>query len=189
MKTLRILLCALAALLLLTACGKTPDPDDDPGYILNQSNTEAPTDEITSFYNGNAGALQVLANKLVMTDQYTSYNYSYRMTDYEQGTLEFYVQKQVKAGGAWTTCSEEDATRLVAVKFVGTLTYNPSISKNVVVLIPRMAPSDKALSLVYCTNDGDKAAVEAGKYHPGHTVTLTSIKGNWYCAEAVKNAN
>jgi hypothetical protein len=31
--------------------------------------------------------------------------------------------------------------------------------------------------------------VEAGKYHPGCKVTLTKIEGNWYCAEAVKNAD
>ena len=184
----RIALLTLTAVLLLTACSKGPDPNDDPGYILNQSNTEAPADEITSFYNGNAGALHTLANKLVKDRTYASYNYNYRMTDYDKGTLEFYVQKQAKAGGAWTACSEEDAARLVAVKFVGTVTYDPAISKNVVIFVPRMAPAETSLSLVYCTSDSGKAAVEAGKYHPGYTVTLTQIEGNWYCAEAVKNA-
>jgi hypothetical protein len=69
------------------------------------------------------------------------------------------------------------------------VTYNPAISKDAVVFIPRMAATDKTLSLVYCTGEAGKAAVEAGKYHKGYTVTLTQIEGNWYCAEAVKNAD
>jgi hypothetical protein len=52
-----------------------------------------------------------------------------------------------------------------------------------------MAATDKTLSLVYCTGEAGKTAVEAGKYHKGYTVTLTQIEGNWYCAEAVKNAD
>jgi hypothetical protein len=52
-----------------------------------------------------------------------------------------------------------------------------------------MAATDKPLSLVYCVSDKGKEAVEAGKYHPGYKVTLTKIEGNWYCAEAVKNAD
>ena len=182
----RILIATLAVLMLTVSVACRKNPEKDPGYILNQSNTEAPADEITSFYNGNAGALHTLANKLVKDRTYASYNYNYRMTDYDKGTLEFYVQKQAKAGGAWTACSEEDAARLVAVKFVGTVTYDPAISKNVVIFVPRMAPAETSLSLVYCTSDSGKAAVEAGKYHPGYTVTLTQIEGNWYCAEAVK---
>ena len=184
----RILIATLAVLMLTVSVACRKNPEKDPGYILNQSNTEAPADEITSFYNGNAGALHTLANKLVKDRTYASYNYNYRMTDYDKGTLEFYVQKQAKAGGAWTACSEEDAARLVAVKFVGTVTYDPAISKNVVIFVPRMAPAETSLSLVYCTDESGKAAVEAGKYHPGYTVTLTQIEGNWYCAEAVKNA-
>ena len=94
MKTIltRILLCTLIALMLTTAaaCGK--DPDKDPGYILNQSNTEAPENEITAFYHGNAGTLDALASSLTKKGKYMVYNYTYRMIDYENGTLEFYVQ-------------------------------------------------------------------------------------------------
>ena len=182
----RILLVALAVLMLLTAtaCGK--DPDKDPGYILNQSNTEAPENEITAFYNGNAGALETLASALTKKGTYTAYSYTYRMTDYENGTLEFYVQQQTKAGGAWTACTDKNANRLTKVKFIGTATYDPTISKNIVVFAPRMA-TDKTLSLVYCTTDGDKEIIENGAYHKGCTVTLTQIEGNWYCAEAVRN--
>ena len=103
--------------------------------------------------------------------------------------MEFYVQKQDKGGGAWAECQDESAVRLLKVKFAGSVTYNPAISKDVVVFIPRMAATDKTLSLVYCTGEAGKTAVEAGKYHKGYTVTLTQIEGNWYCAEAVKNAD
>jgi hypothetical protein len=184
----RVLLLTLAALMLMTAvaCGK--DPDKDPGYILNQSNTEAPQNEITAFYHGNEGTLDTLASDLTRKGKYMAYSYTYRMTDYENGTLEFYVQQQTKANGVWEACTDENANRLTNVKFIGTMTYNPTISKNIVVFIPRMAVTDKTLSLVYCTTDGDKDIVERGAYHKGCTVTLTKIEGNWYCAEAVKNS-
>lgn len=184
----RVLLLTLAALMLMTAvaCGK--DPDKDPGYILNQSNTEAPQNEITAFYHGNEGTLDTLASDLTKKGKYMAYSYTYRMTDYENGTLEFYVQQQTKANGVWESCTDENANRLTNVKFIGTMTYNPTISKNIVVFIPRMAVTDKTLSLVYCTTDGDKDIVERGAYHKGCTVTLTKIEGNWYCAEAVKNS-
>jgi hypothetical protein len=184
----RVLLLTLAALMLMTAvaCGK--DPDKDPGYILNQSNTEAPQNEITAFYHGNEGTLDTLASDLTKKGKYMAYSYTYRMTDYENGTLEFYVQQQTKANGVWEACTDENANRLTNVKFIGTMTYNPTISKNIVVFIPRMAVTDKTLSLVYCTTDGDKDIVERGAYHKGCTVTLTKIEGNWYCAEAVKNS-
>ena len=110
------------------------------------------------------------------------------MTDYEEGTLEFYVQKQEKANGIWADCTDEDAARLSAVKFVGTVTYDPTVSKSTVVFNPRMATSEKSLSLVYCAGDEDKALVERGAYHKDCTVTLTEVAKNWYCAEAVKNA-
>ena len=188
LKTVLLLTLATLMLTAAVACTPAPDPADDPGYILNQSNTETPADEITSFYNGNAGALHALANSLVKGRQYTAYNYNYRMTDYEAGTLEFYVQKQSSANGAWTACTETNAVRLVGVKFNGTVTYNPAISKNVVVFVPRMAASEKPLSLVYCTSEGDLEILESGAYHKNCTVTLTKIDDNWYCAEAVKNA-
>lgn len=185
------ILLTLAVLMLTTAvaCGPKRDPADDPGYILNQSNTETPESEITAFYNGNPGTLEALASSMTKKGRYVTYNYTCRMTDYTAGTLEFYVQKQSAANGAWEICTETDATRLVNVKFVGTVTYDPSISKNVIVFTPRMATAGKTLSLVYCTSDGDKEIIEGGAYHKDCTVTLTPIEGNWYCAEAVKNAD
>ena len=182
----RILLVALAVLSLLTAVSCRKNPDEDPGYILNPSNTETPENEITAFYNGNKTAVEALAKHMMKNSGYLAYNYSNRMVDYDKGTMEFYIQKQEKSGSAWTECSDESAMRLVDVKFIGTVTYNPAYSKDAVVFIPRMAVTDKTLSLVYCTSDSGKTAVESGKYHPGLTVTLTKIEGNWYCAEAVK---
>ena len=191
MKTtiIRILLVTLAVLLLLTAASCRKDPADDPGYIINPSNTETPENEITNFYNGNKASVESLAKHMLKNPTYLAYNYSNRMVDYDKGTMEFYVQKQDKVGGAWAECQDEAAVRLVKVKFAGSVTYNPAISKGAVVFIPRMAATDKTLSLVYCTSDAGKTAVEAGKYHKGYTVTLTQIEGNWYCAEAVKNAD
>ena len=183
----RILIAALAVLMLLTAAACRKNPDKDPGYIINPS-ADVPENEITKFYNGNEASVEALAKHMMKNPTYLAYNYGNRMLDYDKGTMEFYVQKQEKSGGAWTECQDESAVRLVNVKFVGTVTYNPAYSKNVVVFAPRMAMTDKTLSLVYCTSDSGKAAVEAGKYHPGYTVTLTKIEGNWYCAEAVKNA-
>jgi hypothetical protein len=181
----RILLVALAALMLLTAASCRKNPDKDPGYILNPS-ADKPENEITRFLEGNEGALEALAKHMMKNPTYLVYNYSNRMVDYDKGTMEFYVQKQDKVGGAWAECQDEAAVRLVKVKFAGSVTYNPAISKGAVVFIPRMAATDKTLSLVYCTSDAGKTAVEAGKYHPGCRVTLTRIEGNWYCAEAVK---
>ncbi len=184
----RILLLSLAVLMLLTAaaCRKSPaDGSQDPGYILNPS-TDKPTDEITAFYRGNTAAVEALAKHMMKNSGYLAYNYSNRMTDYALGTMEFYVQKQDKVGGAWSECKDESAMRLVNVKFTGTVTYNPAYSKDAVVFAPRMAMTDKTLSLVYCVSDKGKEAVAAGKYHPGCTVTLTQIEGSWYCAEAVK---
>ena len=182
----RILLVALAALMLLTAASCRKNPDKDPGYILNPS-ADKPENEITKFLEGNEGALEALAKHMMKNPTYLSYNYSNRMVDYDKGTMEFYVQKQEKSGGAFAECKDESALRLVDVKFVGTVTYNPALSKSVVVFSPRMATNDKTLSLVYCTSDSGKTVVEAGKYHVGYTVTLTRIEGNWYCAEAVKS--
>ena len=184
----RILIAALAILMLLTAAACRKNPDEDPGYIINQSNTETPENEITKFYNGNAASVEALVKHMMKSPTFLSYNYSNRMVDYDKGTMEFFVQKQEKSGGAFAECRDESAVRLISVKFVGTVTYDPSLSKNVVVFAPRMAATDKTLSLVYCGNADAKAAVEAGKYHKGYTVTLTKIEGNWYCAEAVKNA-
>ena len=183
----RILIAILAVLMLLTAAACRKNPDKDPGYILNQSNTETPENEITAFLAGNEGSVEALAKSMIKSDGFLAYNYSYRMVDYDKGTMEFYVQKQEKTDGVWSACEDKDAMRLVKVKFVGTVTYNPTLSESVVVFAPRMAVSDKTLSLVYCTDESGKAAVEAGKYHPGYTVTLTQIEGNWYCAEAVKS--
>ena len=184
----RILIAALAVLMLLTAAACRKNPDKDPGYILNSSNTETPENEITAFLSGNEASVEALAKHMMKSPTYLAYNYSNRMVDYDKGTMEFFVQKQEKSGGTWAECKDESAVRLISVKFVGTVTYDPSLSKNVVVFAPRMAATDKTLSLVYCGNADAKAAVEAGKYHPGYTVTLTKIEGNWYCAEAVKNA-
>ena len=181
----RILLVALAALMLLTAASCRKNPDKDPGYILNPS-ADKPENEITKFLEGNEGALEALAKHMMKNPTYLAYNYSNRMVDYDKGTMEFYVQKQDKVGGAWAECQDEAAVRLLKVKFTGSVTYNPALSKDAVVFIPRMAATDKILSLVYCTSDAGKTAVEAGKYHKGYTVTLTQIEGNWYCAEAVK---
>lgn len=181
----RVLLVALAALMLLTAAACRKNPDDDPGYILNPS-ADKPENEITRFYEGNAASLEALAKHMMKNHGYLAYNYSNRMVDYDQGTMEFYVQKQDKLGGAWAECQDESAVRLLKVKFTGSVTYNPAFSKDAVVFIPRMATTDKTLSLVYCKSDAGKAAVEAGKYHPGCKVTLTQIEGDWYCAEAVK---
>lgn len=181
----RILIAALAVIMLLTASACRKDPADDPGYILNPS-ADTPENEITKFYEGNKASVEALAKHMMKNPAYLAYNYSNRMTDYDKGTLEFYVQKQDKSGGAWVECKDESAVRLLSVKFAGTVTYNPAYSKDAVVFAPRMAVTDKILSLVYCTSDSGKAAVEAGKYHPGYTVTLTRIEGNWYCAEAVK---
>ena len=183
----RILLVALAVLMLTVAAACRKNPDKDPGYILNQSNTETPENEITKFYNGNAASVEALVKSLIKGGSFRTYNYSNRMVDYDKGTMEFYVQKQEKSEGVWTACEEEDALRLVNVKFVGTVTYDPNLSKDVVVFAPRMAVTGKTLSLVYCASDSGKAVVEAGKYHKGYTVTLTQIEGNWYCAEAVKS--
>jgi hypothetical protein len=188
----RFLLSTLAVLMLLTVASCRKQPADssgdstDSGYILDSSNTEAPENEITSFYKGNTAAVEALAKHMMKTPSYLAYNFSNRMTDYDKGTMEFYVQKQAKNSGAWAECKDESAMRLVNVKFTGTVTYNPAYSKDAVVFTPRMAVADKTLSLVYCANDSGKAAVEAGKYHVGYTVTLTKIEGNWYCAEAVK---
>lgn len=184
----RILLVALAALMLLTAVACRKNPNDDPGYILNPS-ADAPANEITKFYEGNEGSLEALVKHMMKNPGYLAYNYSNRMVDYDKGTMEFYVQKQDKVGGAWAECKDESALRLVKVKFTGSVIYNPAYSKDAVVFIPRMAATDKTLSLVYCTSDAGKTAVETGKYHPGCRVTLTRIEGNWYCAEAVKNAD
>ena len=184
----RILIAALAVLMLLTAAACRKNPDKDPGYILNPSNTETPENEITAFLSGNEASVEALAKHMMKSPTYLAYNYSNRMVDYDKGTMEFFVQKQEKSGGAWAECKDESALRLVKVKFVGTVTYNPALSKDAVVFAPRMAITDKTLSLVYCKSESGKAAVEAGKYHPGYTVTLTQIEGNWYCAEAVKNA-
>ncbi len=190
----RILLLTLAAVMLLTAaaCRKAPsdtaDDSTDSGYILDQSNTATPASEITAFYEGNTTAVEALAKHMMKNTGYLAYNYSNRMIDYDKGSMEFYVQKQTKASGAWIECNDESAMRLVGVKFVGTVTYNPACSKDAVVFAPRMATTDKTLSLVYCVSDKGKEAVEAGKYHTDCTVTLTRIEGNWYCAEAVKNA-
>ena len=187
MKTtlIRILLAALAALMLLSAVACRKDPDKDPGYILNPS-ADAPENEISKFYEGNAASVEALAKHMMASPAYLAYNFSNRMTDYTLGTMEFYVQKQVKVGGSWSECEDESAMRLVKVKFTGSVTYNPAYSKDAVVFAPRMATTGKALSLVYCVSDKGKEAVEAGKYHPGCKVTLTQIEGNWYCAEAVK---
>ena len=184
----RILLIALAALMLLTAVACRKNPDKDPGYILNPS-ADTPADEIAKFYEGNAASVEALAKHMMRNPGYLAYNYSNRMVDYDKGTMEFYVQKQDKVGGAWVECKDESAVRLVNVKFTGSVTYNPAYSKDAVVFMPRMAATDKTLSLVYCKSDAGKAAVEAGKYHPGCKVTLTQIEGDWYCAEAVKNAD
>ena len=181
----RILLVALAALMLLTAVACRKNPDDDPGYILNPS-ADAPANEIAKFLEGHAASLEALAKHMMKNPGYLAYNYSNRMVDYDKGTMEFYVQKQDKTGGAWVECQDESARRLVKVKFTGSVIYNPAYSKDAVVFIPRMAATDKTLSLVYCVSDAGKEAVEAGKYHPGCTVTLTQIEGNWYFAEAVK---
>jgi hypothetical protein len=184
----RILIAALAVLMLVTAASCRKNPADDPGYILNPS-ADKPENEITKFLEGNEGALEALAKHMMKNPTYLAYNYGNRMTDYDKGTMEFYVQKQEKVGGAWAECKDEAAVRLLNVRFVGTVTYNPAYSKDAVVFAPRMAMTDRTLSLVYCVSDSGKAAVEAGKYHPGYTVTLTQIEGNWYCAEAVKNAD
>ena len=190
MKTtlIRVLLVSLAALMLLTAVACRKNPNDDPGYILNPS-ADVPANEITKFYEGNEGSLEALVKHMMKNPGYLAYNYSNRMVDYDKGTMEFYVQKQDKVGGAWAECKDESALRLVKVKFTGSVIYNPAYSKDAVVFIPRMAATDKTLSLVYCVSDAGKEAVEAGKYHPGCTVTLTQIEGDWYCAEAVKNAD
>lgn len=187
MKTtlIRVLLVSLAALMLLTAVACRKNPNDDPGYILNPS-ADVPANEITKFYEGNEGSLEALVKHMMKNPAYLAYNYSNRMVDYDKGTMEFYVQRQDKLGGSWAVCQDEAAVRLLKVKFAGSVTYNPAISKDAVVFIPRMAATDKTLSLVYCVSDASKDAVEAGKYHPGCTVTLTQIEGNWYCAEAVK---
>lgn len=181
----RILLIALAALMLLTAAACRKNPDKDPGYILNPS-ADTPADEIAKFYEGNAASVEALAKHMMKNPTYLAYNYSNRMVDYDKGTMEFYVQKQEKTGDAWAECKDESALRLVKVKFTGSVIYNPAYSKDAVVFMPRMAATDKTLSLVYCVSDAGKEAVEAGKYHPGCRVTLTRIEGNWYCAEAVK---
>ena len=181
----RILLVSLAALMLLTAVACRKNPDKDPGYILNPS-ADVPANEITKFYEGNEGSLEALVKHMMKNPTYLAYNYSNRMVDYDKGTMEFYVQKQDKVGGAWAECQDESAVRLLKVKFVGSVTFDPARSKDAVVFIPRMVATDKTLSLVYCVSDAGKEAVEAGKYHPGCTVTLTQIEGDWYCAEAVK---
>lgn len=188
MKTtlIRILLATLAALMLLTAAACRKDSADDPGYILNPS-ADAPESEIAAFYKGNAASLQALVKGMMKSRGFLAYNYSSRMIDYNKGTMEFYLQKQEKYGGVWVECQDEAPMRLVGVKFVGTVTYNPIYSKDVVVLVPRMAAADKTLSLVYCTSEAGKTAVESGKYHPGCNVTLTQIEGDWYCAEATKS--
>ncbi len=182
----RALLLTLAALMLLTAAACRKDPDQDPGYIIDASNTDKPENEISAFYKGNTASVEALAKHMMKSHGFLAYNFSNRMTDYDKGTMEFYVQKQATVGGAWVECSDEAAMRLVNVKFTGSVTYNPVNSKDVVVFAPRMAVTGKTLSLVYCKSEEGKAAVEAGKYHTGYTVTLTQIEGNWYCAEAVK---
>lgn len=180
----RMTAVALAALLLITAvaCSSGPDPADDSGYILNQSNTETPENEITAFYNGNKGTLTALAGGIVKDYTYVAYSYSYRMLDYEQGTISFFVQKQTQMDGPWAPCDEKAAMRLTDVKFVGTVNYLPGISKDVVLITPRMA-SDTTFALAYCTSEAGKDALLKGKYHRDATVTLSRIEGNWYCVE------
>ena len=184
----RILILILATLTLLTATACGPDPDDDPGYILNQTNTDSPADEIIAFYNGNIGAVTVLADAMLDGKAYVAYNYTYRMTDYEAGTLEFYAQKQTKLNGNWTSCTDEDAVRLTKVKFAGTVLYNPSVTPNAVIFSPRTAATDKTVALVYCTGERDLDMISRGVYHTGCTVTVTPIEGNWYCVEAVRKS-
>ena len=124
----RILLVALAALMLLTAASCRKNPDKDPGYILNPS-ADKPENEITRFLEGNEGALEALAKHMMKNPTYLAYNYSNRMVDYDKGTMEFYVQKQDKTGGAWAECKDESALRLVKVKFTGSVIYNPAYSR------------------------------------------------------------
>ena len=183
----KLSLLTLAALLLLTACATGPSPEDDPGYILNQSNVEAPESEITAFYEGNKGALTALAKGMVGTKSYTAYNFNYRMVDYASGTLTFYAQKQEKTDGAWVACTEENALRLTAVKFVGSITYDPSISRDVVIVTPRMAATETTRALVYCKTEAGLNAVKDGKFHKDVTsITTLSLGGNWYSVEITK---
>lgn len=183
----KLLTPILAALLLLTACAAGPDPADDPGYILNQSNAEAPESEIAAFYEGNKGTLTALARGMVGEKAYTAYNFNYRMTDYEAGSLSFYVQKQEKAEGVWATCTEENALRLTEVKFVGSITYDPTLSRDVVIVTPRMAASDVTYALAYCKNEAGLSAVKDKKFHKNATsVTTQSLGDNWYSIEVTK---
>ena len=74
----RILLVALAALMLLTAASCRKNPDKDPGYILNPS-ADKPENEITKFLEGNEGSLEALAKHMMKNPGYLAYNYSNRM--------------------------------------------------------------------------------------------------------------
>lgn len=174
---------AVVTLLVFPACKS--HKQDDGGYIINASNAETPADEITAFYNGNQAALESLVKHMMKSRSFLSYNYYNRMVDYDKGTMKFSVQKQTKYGGAWADTSDEPAQRLVAVKFVGTVSFDPTVSQDAVVFTPRLAVAGKTLSLIYCKSDEAKALLEAGKYHKGYTVTLTPIEGDWYCAEAI----
>ena len=104
----RILLAALAVLMLLTAAACRKNPNLDPGYILNPSHTETPENEITAFLAGNEGSVEALAKSMIKSDGFLAYNYSYRMVDYDKGTMEFYVQKQEKTDGVWSACEDKD---------------------------------------------------------------------------------
>ncbi len=189
----RLTLCILIVLTLatiLTACGKKQDPADlDPGYIFNQSNPEGANDEVKSFYEGNANTLAAIADQLTKGRTYANYNYYASMTDYESGTLSFQVQQEKRNYGirSWSACDDKTMTRLTEVKFVGTITYDPSLHTSVVIITPRTTLSNgHTVALVYCGTDAGKTALQESElYRKYESMSLLPLADHWYALEAV----
>ncbi len=187
----RLTLCILALLsltLLLSACKKDP-ADLDPGYIFNQSNPEGANSEIESFYTGNANTLAAIADQLTQGRTYANYNYYASMTDYQTGTMSFSVQQELRTGlsSSWSACDDKTMNRLTAVKFVGTITYDPSLHQSVVIITPRTALNNgHTVALVYCGTAAAKTALqESSLYNKYQTMTLTPLAETWYALEAI----
>lgn len=187
----RLILCILAVLTLatlLTACKKDP-ADLDPGYIFNQSNAAEAPSEIEAFYKGNANTLAAIAEKLTKGRVYANYNYYAAMTNYETGAMSFLVQQEKSSYGTsiWATCNDETMTRLTAVRFVGHITYDPTLHTSVVLITPRVSiPDGRTVALVYCGTDAGKTALQNSElYLKYETMTLTPLADKWYALEAI----
>ncbi len=195
MKTtlIRILcaLCAALCLLPLAACGKKDEVAEGgtPGYIINQTNKDDPKTELTEFYKGNLGTLRTIAVNLGKNGKYAHYEYATRMTDYDSGTLEFYVTEERPSTltTLWVECNDKMMLRLAKVKFVGSVLYDPEINRDVVLFTPSLATQSTTYALAYCPSAAGRAVLTESFYHKNSTVTISEIAENWYIVEAVRN--